>query len=427
MRVSTPTNAGAGAFSGRDGDPGTGPVCACGGRDTWRSGGQQEATGRRRAGRSAADPADIAAAEDFDPLRVRPYVMLSDDMAPEADDERFPHHGRPHGHPVEDANATMPLRLGPTGPVGGPTAPDVPGQPGGPGQPGRHPGRPADQGLIDDPEEIGGSGWTGRSGWAGGPPPQTVTDPVVDATVVMPPAYAPAPGHASADAPGATSSSTSGATSVGRSADVSDRPGRRGPLAALAVGAAALAVVGTAVFASGLFESSDDRPADRELALPDLPLSTPEVSAAAEESASAPAPTPSAGRASATPSASSSAGTRPSPSASATGVPPDAPDVPSPSATAPRASRPASAAPPASLAGSTLRPGDRGPAVAELQRRLEEVWLFDGQDDGDYTAKVEHAVSVYQSYKFIQGDPRGTYGPHTRRALEAETSGRGRS
>jgi len=53
--------------------------------------------------------------------------------------------------------------------------------------------------------------------------------------------------------------------------------------------------------------------------------------------------------------------------------------------------------------------------------------LFHGQDDGSYTDQVEHAVRVYQSYKFIQDDPPGVYGPHTRRALEAETSGKGRT
>ncbi|MDV9202885.1 peptidoglycan-binding domain-containing protein, partial [Streptomyces sp. Wh19] len=87
-------------------------------------------------------------------------------------------------------------------------------------------------------------------------------------------------------------------------------------------------------------------------------------------------------------------------------------------------SSPSSSAPPASLVGPALRPGDQGPAVAELQRRLEEIWLYRGRDDGDYSNQVEHAVSVYQSYKAIEGDPPGVYGPETRRALEAETPGR---
>ncbi|MFF4176250.1 peptidoglycan-binding protein [Streptomyces sp. NPDC001750] len=399
----TPTSGG--GVSGGNGDPGTGSVCACGGGAARRPGEGQEAAERRRAERSAADRAEVAASEDFDPLRVRPYVKLRGDVAPEADDARLPHPGRPHAHSAEDADETMPLLLGPPGPgsvtsPGGLTSPGGPAGPGGP----RQPGGPA---QVGSPGHRDGSGHPGGPGqfrdpaqFGSPPPPQAATGPVDDATILIP--------RPSATAP----------------ADASDRSRRRSPLAAFAAGAAALAVVGTAVFASGLFESNDDRPADREMALPDLPLSTPEVSSTAKESAPASASPPSSGRASASPSASSSAGTSPSPSASATTTPPD---TAPPSATAPQTSRPTSAAPPASLTGPTLRPGDQGPAVAELQRRLEEVWLFHGQDDGDYTAKVEHAVSVYQSYKFIQGDPPGVYGPHTRRALEAETSGRGRS
>ncbi|OKJ42310.1 hypothetical protein AMK22_05215 [Streptomyces sp. CB01580] len=395
MRMFTPTSEG--GVPGGNGGLGTGPVCACGGGAARRPGEGQEAAERRRAERSAADRVEVAAAEDFDPLRVRPYVKLRGDVAPEAEDARLPHPGRPHDHPAEDADTTMPLLLGPPGP-GGVTSP---GGPAGPGQPGG-PAQVGGPGHRDGSGRPGGPGQFGDPAQFGSPPPQTVTDPVDDATVLIP--------RASATAP----------------AGASDRPRRRSPLAAFAAGAAALAVVGTAVFASGLFESSDDRPADREMALPDLPLSTPEASATAKESASASASPPSSGYASTSPSASSSTGTSPSPStsASATTTPPD---TVSPSATAPQTSRPTSAAPPASLTGPTLRPGDQGPAVAELQRRLEEIWLFHGQDDGDYTATVEHAVSVYQSYKFIQGDPPGVYGPHTRRALEAETSGRGRS
>lgn len=81
-----------------------------------------------------------------------------------------------------------------------------------------------------------------------------------------------------------------------------------------------------------------------------------------------------------------------------------------------------SAAPPAGLTGGSLRPGDRGPEVAELQHRLKEVWLYVGPPDGNYDDQVRSAVAVYQSYKAIQGDPTGVYGPNTRRALEAETN-----
>lgn len=76
--------------------------------------------------------------------------------------------------------------------------------------------------------------------------------------------------------------------------------------------------------------------------------------------------------------------------------------------------------------GPTLRLGDHGPEVAELQRRLQEVWLFHGPDDADYTDRVEKAVHDFQSSMYIQGDPDGVYGPNTRRLLEAVTTGQGR-
>jgi peptidoglycan hydrolase-like protein with peptidoglycan-binding domain len=73
--------------------------------------------------------------------------------------------------------------------------------------------------------------------------------------------------------------------------------------------------------------------------------------------------------------------------------------------------------------GPTLRYGDSGPEVRELQDRLRQLWLYSGPSDGEYGRKVRHAVEVYQSYKDIDGDEEGVYGSNTRRALEAETSG----
>ncbi|WP_408906996.1 peptidoglycan-binding domain-containing protein [Streptomyces atratus] len=330
---------------GPGGRPGAG--CACGERAAQRAAEQRRAAEQHRAARSAADSAEIAAAEDFDPLRIRPYVTLGDET-PAADDEQ-------HHRPAGDAATTMPLFLGPA---------------------------------------------------TAGPPPDAVEPAEVPGTTARTPHLAPA--FAPAGDP--------------------VQPRRRRPFAALAAGAAVAAVVGTAAFAGGLFDGNGNGDADGEQALPSTVASAPaEETASASASASASA-APS-GPASTSPSASVSASTSPSasaspsPSASAASQP----ATPSPSASTPHASRPASSAPPAPLAGPTLRLGDQGPAVAELQRRLEEIWLFHGRDDGDFTGQVEHAVSVYQSYKSIEGDPSGVYGPNTRRALEAETTGRGRS
>ncbi|HET6858730.1 MAG TPA: peptidoglycan-binding domain-containing protein [Streptomyces sp.] len=69
-----------------------------------------------------------------------------------------------------------------------------------------------------------------------------------------------------------------------------------------------------------------------------------------------------------------------------------------------------------------LNVGDSGPEVVELQDRLGQVWLYQGPGDGSFTADVEEAVRAYQRHMSIKDDPEGSYGPHTRRALEATTA-----
>jgi hypothetical protein len=68
-----------------------------------------------------------------------------------------------------------------------------------------------------------------------------------------------------------------------------------------------------------------------------------------------------------------------------------------------------------------LRPGDDGPEVEELQRRLRQRLFYLGTADGTYDDDVEAAVSTYQTARDITGDPKGVYGKATRAALEAET------
>ncbi|MEV5202049.1 peptidoglycan-binding domain-containing protein [Streptomyces sp. NPDC053720] len=301
---------------GAGGEPGAGCVCA----------------------RRAAEKAEMAAAEDFDPLRIRPYVTLGVDTAPADADEALREQG-PH-RTQEDAATTMPLFLGPATAGRQPDAVDPAG-----------PARPA--GAPDEE---------------------------------------------------------------------SDAARRRRPFVAVAVGVALAAVVGTAAFATGLLGGGDDGDTGRRQALPGTAVDVPGASVSATKPTPVSVPPAPSASASASPSASATA----SPSASTS------PSVSASTASSPSASvtpsrttgSPSSSAPPASLAGPALRPGDQGPAVAELQRRLEEIWLYHGRDDGDYSNQVEHAVSVYQSYKAIDGDPPGVYGPETRRALEAETTGR---
>ncbi|TXS42466.1 peptidoglycan-binding domain-containing protein [Streptomyces sp. OR43] len=356
---------------GTDNRPGTGPGCACTARpahdgsaftrqapgphhlsDEERAAEQQRIAEEHHAGRSA----DFAAAEDFDPLRIRPYVTLGGEDTAAADDPQGQGHA-PGGQPG-DAATTMPLFLDPAGP--GP-APD-PTAPGGAA------------GFTDDAALL-----------------TTGPDPV--------------------------------------------QPRRRRPFAALVAGAAVVTVVGTAAFVGGLFNGDRDHEADLDQALPSTVTSLPDESAepSAPESASA-SPSPSR-TASGSPSASASATRSASPSASvsasvsasasSSAAPPAA--ASSPAATA-GSSSPAAVAPPAQpQGGPTLRLGDSGPEVVELQHRLQEAWVLrDGPIDGDYSERVQSAVREYQIWRNIQGDPEGVYGPNTRRVLESATSGRGR-
>ncbi|MGO1021264.1 peptidoglycan-binding domain-containing protein [Streptomyces rubiginosohelvolus] len=337
----------------------------------------------------AARTAEIAAAEDFDPLRIRPYVTLTEQATAGADRtgageaSRTPEGAQPgtwageasgaerRGSDVPGAAATtMPLFLGGDGPDAGTGTAT-----------GAGPGAGTATGAYAAPA---GSGDHNRR-----------------RTAAASPAFAPDP----------------------------VQPRRRRPFGALAVGAAVAAVVGTAAFAGGLFGGDDSG----DEALPEATTSVPDTDG---EPAASVAPSPSASAApsrtpsrSAAPSASPSASAsptksrEPSPTATAS-APPTASASPTPEGGGAPTSSP-SAAPPAEFAGPSLRPGDRGPEVGVLQNRLREVWLYSGPSDQNYSERVENAVAVYQSYKAIQGDPMGVYGPNTRRALEAETTGRG--
>lgn len=338
---------------GTDSRPGTGPGCACASRapryatDRERAAEQQRIAEAHHAGRSA----EMAAAEDFDPLRIRPYVTLGGDTAaptPPAPDG-------PHGYgpgPEGDAATTMPLFLHPAGP-----APDA-----------RDPAGGAPAGLL----------LTGR-------------DPV--------------------------------------------SPRRRKPFAALVAGAAVVTVVGTAAFIGGLFNGDDKGEIDLDQALPSTVASLPDESVepapSTTSSASAPpsrssSPTATASAsapASAPPSATASASRSATASATASGA-----GAPSPPAATESSRPPEGVAPPADSTGdsSTLRRGDRGPEVAELQNRLREVWVYNGPVDSDYADRTEQAVRDLQIWWNIEGDPEGVYGPKTRQRLEAMTTGRGR-
>ncbi|MFG2406969.1 peptidoglycan-binding protein [Streptomyces brevispora] len=400
---------------GTDGRPGTGPGCDCAQRAAHRGAGQRQATEQHHVtqGQRAAEQhrvagqqqateqhhitqeqraaeqhriveehhagrsAEFAAAEDFDPLRIRPYVTLGGEEPAAGRDGATGH--APDGH-TGDAATTMPLFLDPAGP--GP----LPGPP-----PGPLPGPLPDAVHPADP-----------------------ADPAARAASAHP------VGH-----PGAAVL-TAGPDPV--------QPRHRRPFAALAVGAAVVAVVGTAAFVGGLFNGNGNGDADLDPVLPSTLASLPEESATPSASTTASASASPSRPATASPSgsttASASAPASPSASASASRSAPAAPPEPAAESSPPATEDvegPESVAPPAEPQEAlTLSRGDHGPEVAELQRRLQEVWLFRGPADADFTDRVERAVRGFQSSMYIQGDPEGVYGPNTRRALEAVTTGQGR-
>ncbi|ELS52942.1 hypothetical protein STVIR_6142 [Streptomyces viridochromogenes Tue57] len=280
-----------------------------------------------------ARTAEAAAAEDFDPLRIRPYVELAGD------------------------GATMPLRAVP---------------PAGP--------RPA-------------------------PPPAAEPASTLATPLAPPPA-------------------TPGARDLHDAADRADRRRRRRHTVLLGVGGALVTVLAAAGLASGLLTYETP---SRDKALPDdirasIPVpSTSEASAEPSPSGTSARPT----QAPAAPSPTRSASPTPSPSRSS------ASPAPSPSAEPTKA--PASAGAEASgalgesIAGAeapppTLRRGDRGPEVTELELRLTQLGLYTREAQGSYNEGVEDAVTRYQWARGIQPPEYGVYDLATRERLESETT-----
>ncbi|MEV6760393.1 peptidoglycan-binding protein [Streptomyces sp. NPDC051105] len=72
----------------------------------------------------------------------------------------------------------------------------------------------------------------------------------------------------------------------------------------------------------------------------------------------------------------------------------------------------------------TLREGDTGPEVVDLEQRLLRIpdVYRDGSTGGTYDTALTAAVERFQIWYGISGDERGVYGDDTRRALESRTS-----
>ncbi|MFC7935513.1 peptidoglycan-binding protein [Streptomyces sp. NPDC057387] len=382
------------------------PSCACGTR----------ASDALRDARTA----QAAAAEDFDPLRIRPYVELDGS-------------GDPSGA-ATGASGTAGTS-GTTGTSGTPGASSTPGASG------EQPALPSDPDATMTLRAVDAGGGAGAAtdGGGGGRAGAGAGSPGGGsrAASALPTPLAPSSGSPSAHdlrlfdtSATAPLPQVAPGTEGGQGAGGAGRPPRRrrkGVL--LSAAGAVVVVVGAAGYASGLF--SYDTPS-RDGAMPDevrasVPdASTSETSPSAEPSASSVSPTPSASASSsesASPSASASASASPSPSPSSASPTPSRSAEPTQSTSAPGAdaSQESEDDEGDPGGGPTLRRGDRGPEVVELQQRLTQKWMYWGDLNGNYNRQVEDAVRQYQWEYGIHTDGVGVYGPDTRRSLESET------
>ncbi|MGC0332264.1 hypothetical protein RKD23_005254 [Streptomyces sp. SAI-170] len=370
-----------------------------------------------------ARTAEAAAAEDFDPLRIRPYVDL--DGA---------------GAVVDAAGAGAgPAHTGPYGDTAGAGADHAHG---------RSYGDRDSAGTGAGPAQPRPYSDTDRAGAEPGPAhPQSYTgaepgpaQPDDEPTQALPPVPAAAAAEAATAAlptplaPPAVPPSENdlrlfetvavrpGPAGGGRGVS---RRGRRSRTVLLAAGGAVVAVVAAAGLASGMF--SYDTPT-RDTALPsDVREAAPEVrtSEAADPAPATSGTSASPTTASPSPSVSESASESPSESASPSPSESSASPTPTPSATAsptPTATT-ASAEPVESEdGGAVLRRGDSGREVAELQDRLRQLYLYNGEINGNFTPPVEDALRNYQWARGLQDESElGVYDQPTRAMLESET------
>ncbi|MGW1000846.1 peptidoglycan-binding domain-containing protein [Streptomyces sp. NPDC002520] len=348
-----------------------------------------------------ARTAEAAAAEDFDPLRIRPYIEVTETdaigtTAPE---------GEPR--PVRGADDTLPM---PTAP--GPATTDV---------------RLFDQESAREQEPGSGS----RSGSGSGSQSEAGADAGSGAAAGGGSPEAAPGGESLGSAPdgelleaapgGEPLRSAPGGESLRAVPDEvapEESPRRSRPASVLSVAGVGVAVVAAAGFVIAMFAyqaPSRDRAAEEvRQSVPDV--TTPDTSSApvpsgptgTASSALSPAPSTSASPSSSSPSA-------PPPTASGT---PSRPVSPPPSTAT--AVSPDSA--PEPVSGPVLRHGDQGPEVTELQLRLKQLNLYTNPANGVFNNPVEYAVRTYQQARGISDDTLGEYGPATRASLEAETT-----
>ncbi|MFJ6406066.1 peptidoglycan-binding protein [Streptomyces hydrogenans] len=375
--------------------------------------------------RAADRSAELAAAEDFDPLRIRPYVTL------DAHDEA----GDP---PTTQLRAVQTTAGADTGPYGGSAGP--------------HEGVGTYEGAAGPHEGVGT--YEGAAGpYEGAAGPHRPADAreagayeagAYEARTQVIPAYGTEPPGHGPDAYGPEGGAhetmpllLGGTDGSGPGGGRTERPRkRRGALVAVV---AAAAVVGTAALAAAVL--GGEEPEDRAM-VPEVTTSASLNLAVSEEpspSSSSPktdrtpsrTPSPTTSSPTATPSTASpsatTATTGPAQGPTATGSPSATGAAPSASGTTAPAT---SAAPPTAPtspprtdapAGAVLSMGDTGPEVQDLQRRLRYMWVYLGEIDGVYGDEVRSAVASFQGRMWPRVEEPGVYDADTRRKLERET------
>ncbi|WP_200424203.1 peptidoglycan-binding protein [Streptomyces sp. NE5-10] len=366
--------------------------------------------GGRRPGcacaRAADRSAELAAAEDFDPLRIRPYVTL------DAHDEA----GDPPTTQLRAVQATAGADAGPYGGAGA------------------HGGVGTHGGAAGPYEPVG-------VGEAGAYEARTQAIPAYG---TEPSGYGPEAYGSEAYGSGGGAHETMplllGGTDGSGPGGGRERPGRR--RSALVAVVAAAAVVGTAALAAAVLGGED--PDDRAL-VPEVTTSASLNLAVSEEpspSSSSPkadrtpsrTPSPTTSSPTATPSTASpsatTATTGPTRGPTATGSPsatggaaPSASGSTAPATSAAPPTAPTSPPRTDAPAGAVLRVGDTGPEVQDLQRRLRYLWVYLGEIDGVYGDEVRAAVASFQGRLWPPVDEPGVYDADTRRKLERETRG----
>ncbi|WND37835.1 peptidoglycan-binding protein [Streptomyces sp. BB1-1-1] len=374
------------------------PACACGSR----------ASDALRDARTA----QAAAAEDFDPLRIRPYVELDGGA------------GEPGTPETPGARGTV----APSGASssGAPTS----GTPSEPVSAAAHADSASPSASV--PPSLPDPDATMTLRAVGAEPPGATTE----TTSTLPTPLAPSAGPPSAHdlrlfetSPGSSAAPFAPGEPAGPGADgTGGRPPRkRRRSVLLSAAGAVVVVVGAAGYASGLF--SYETPS-RDGALPDEVRASVPAPSTSEASATPESSAPSAPETSAAPSPSASASPSASPSSSPSPSASSASPTPSRSAEPTRSTTTAPADGPTQESededrvpdgGGTLQRGDRGPEVVELQQRLAQLHLYTGDTNGNYNRQVEDAVRTYQWARGIRDDALGVYGQVTRGRLESET------